>query len=332
MWFESGGRGALVIVNRTMSDSTIMSVVLIVDAKRASGQRVLNALEKQTCSDSVIEIIVSDFSPAEVKPLNIPSRFKHTYLRFKTRPSWQEARTTAAKEASGSIVAFIEDHCYPHPDWAEKLIAAHADGRWAAVGYAITNGSPDSYWSRCSLLSDYGYFAHPAPGGPTKILPGSNITYARWFLEEIGKTSGGEAGVDYNIQQEALARGHRMKLAADALAAHVCVRNIFDSCAAHFSYVRVLSHARSRNGAWSGTKRLVWATGAMLLMPMIRLARLARSVWPRGSLRTDFIVSIPPLLVIFTAAAIGEAVGYLAGLGDAESNFLRYELNAPRLE
>jgi hypothetical protein len=37
------------------------------------------------------------------------------------------------------------------------------------------------------------------------------------------------------------------------------------------------------------------------------------------------------MLFVYYAAAFGEAVGHLFGLGDAEEKFVKWELNTPRI-
>lgn len=315
-----------------MNGKIQLSVVMLVDRNRANAQNVLRALERQTCADHELEIIIHDASAETVPPLDMPSRFASKYLRRPGIHYWRVARAIASREASGAIVAFLEDHCRPHPDWAVNLIAAHADGTWAAVGYAFTNGSPDSWWSRSALIADYGLFVQPVSGGPSSMLAGNNVSYARWFLDELGDAFEKSVGVDFNVQQMANARGHRMKIAPDVLAAHCCYARISELAAANYYYVKILAVARARLGGWSYPTRVIWAGGVLLLVPLIRLFRLARSIRPRPSLRADFLSAIPVLVIIYIAAALGEANGYLFGVQDAEEKFVEYELNTPRIE
>jgi len=307
-------------------------VIMLVDRNRANAQNVLKDLELQTCADHALEIIIHDASDLTVPPLIVKSRFALQYLRRPGIHYWRVARAIATRGACGSIIAFLEDHCRPHPDWAEELMKAHAEGVWAAVGYAFTNGSPDSWWSRSLLMADYGLFADPVPGGPATILAGNNVSYARWFLDELGEAFEKETGVDFNIQQIAIARGYKMKIAPKVRAAHSCYPRLSTLCAANYFYVKILAVARARVGAWSYPKRLIWAAGVLALVPALRLFRLGCSIWSRPSLRMDFIAAIPVLIAVYHAAALGEASGYLRGIQNAEEKFLECELNMPRIE
>ena len=158
-----------------------ISVVMVVGTNRENAQGVLDALKRQTCPDDLLEIVVFDSAETSVPALQMPERFSSKYLRRPGLHTWRAARAQAAKESTAPIVAYLEDHCEPHATWAERLLEAHADGRWAAVGYAFTNGSRDSLWSRSALMADYGFFVHPVEGGPARLLAGNNVSYPAGF-------------------------------------------------------------------------------------------------------------------------------------------------------
>ena len=308
-----------------------ISVVMIVGTNRTNAQGVLDALDRQSCSDDLLEIVVFDCADTSVPNLVFPSRFASKYLRRPGLHFWRVARAQAAKESSAPIVAFLEDHCEPHANWAEQLLEAHSDGRWAAVGYGFTNGSRDSWWSRSALMADYGFFVHPVESGPARLLAGNNVSYSRWFLNELGENSGKFAGVDFNVQEMANARGLPMKVALAVLAAHHCYVKLWELCAANFYYLKILSVARAKANGWMFPTRFVWAFGVLTLVSALRLLRLARSIIRRPELLPCFLVSLPVVSFVYYAAALGEAAGYLFGLRDAEEKFVQWELNTSRI-
>src|SRR6185295_6477622 len=53
------------------------------------------------------------------------------------------ARAAGVRAARAPIVAFVEDHSFPQPGWAEALIAAHQQD-WAVVGPAVGNANPET--------------------------------------------------------------------------------------------------------------------------------------------------------------------------------------------
>jgi hypothetical protein len=83
--------------------------------------------------------------------------------------------------------------------------------------------------------------------------------------------------------------------------------------------------------AGSPAARLVWACGVLALVPALRLLRLAKSIAGRPTLIPTFLASVPVVFLVYYAAALGEAAGYLFGLGEAEEKFVKWELNTARI-
>src|SRR5689334_20243066 len=108
-----------------------------------------------------MEIVIVDLAAPDAPPLKVAPAASLVYISRPGTKHWGQARAEALRSARGPIVAFIEDHCFPHKTWAEKLIEAH-QGPWGAVGYAFTNANARSYVSRAALLARYGSFTHPA--------------------------------------------------------------------------------------------------------------------------------------------------------------------------
>jgi hypothetical protein len=309
----------------------LISAVILVDTSRENAQDVLDALARQNCRPDELEVVVYDMAGDGALPLRMPSGFRVRHVKRPWPQYWRVARARAARETSGDVIAFLEDHCNPDPGWAAALLSAYRSQRWAAVGYTFRNGSRDSWWSRSALVADYGRFLHPQTGGPAPFLAGNNVSYARWFLEEIGSAFEETIAVDYNWHQEITARGHSMTVASDATAAHRCYADLATLCAANFQYVRVLGTARATAAQWNTFTRTTRAAAAALLVPPLRLARLARDLWPRERGFLEFLAALPAVWPVYAAAACGEACGYLAGLGDAEERFVHWELNTSRI-
>ncbi len=313
------------------SDEPVVSVVMLVDTSRENAQVVLDALERQTCEAGVMEIVVLDMGEAGAEPLRMPERYRVKLLRRPGKEYWRVARARAAREAKGEIVAFLEDHCRPEPEWAEELVAAYGDGRWAAVGYVFKNGSRDSWWSRACLATDYGVFMHPREGGVAPFLSGNNVSYARWFLEELGEAFEKEVVVDYNVQQRLLASGHGMKVASRVVAAHCCYGSLVALCAANYEYVRILGAARAGAAGWGVAMRVLRAVVAPVLVPPLRVWRLGREMVGRPGGWRRYVSALPVVYPVYVAAAMGEASGYVWGVGDAEGRFAHWELNTARI-
>lgn len=96
------------------------------------------------------------------------------------------ARNLGWQEASGEIVAYIDDDAYPDPHWLHYLAHAFAQADWVGVGGPNIAPPGDGLIADCVAN---------APGGPVHVLvsdteaehvPGCNMAFRRDALESVG--------------------------------------------------------------------------------------------------------------------------------------------------
>jgi len=87
-----------------------------------------------------------------------------------------------AAAASAPIVAFVEDHVFLHPEWAERVVEAHRQP-CAAVVPKMTNANPATVWSRANFLVSFSEAFAMDRAGPVESGPGHNTSYKRAVLE-----------------------------------------------------------------------------------------------------------------------------------------------------
>jgi hypothetical protein len=276
-----------------------------------------------------MEIVVVDLAPEETPRLVSAPGARTTYL---DRPGgvWSSARTEAVRAARGEVVAFLEDHCHPASDWASSLIETHRDGRWAAVTYAFTNANPATYVSRAGFIAEYGIWAHPTPRHVLRVMPGSNISYRRELLLTFGERLEDLMDADFNLQDSLRRLQLEMIVDPRALAAHEGFETLAPLCRANFEYCRAMAAARVQTREWGLVRRAAYAAAAPVYAPAVKLARLARSLRSRRPLWGKFLVALPVVAVVYTVAAVGEALGYLRGPATARHNVTNWELNVRR--
>jgi hypothetical protein len=305
-----------------------LSVVLVAGARRARAQRVIDALSIQTALDD-IELIVVDLAPADAPPLSIPDSLYHTILARPDIDRWGIARAEGTRAAVGLSVAFIEDHCFPQPNWAEILIDAHRSP-WGGVGYAFTSANPESFVSRVSLIGRYGAFVHPARRGRAPLISGNNVSYKRELLLSFGDRLEDVLTIDFNLQEILTKRGVPMFVESKALAAHQHFTTVTREGITGHHYCRLLAAKRVQTQDWSTGRKLLHGIGAPLGSPAIRLWRLLKGLRGRGELWSTAILGLPVIITEYFFDAMGESLGYLAGAGNAESRALHWELDAER--
>jgi glycosyl transferase family 2 len=284
-----------------------------------------DALRAQTIA-SELEVIVVDTRPGSAM-LPVPD-MPVTKVVDGGSLSYGEARARAVREARADVVAFVEDHCYPEPGWAEHLRTAF-ERQWAALGYAISNADRRALRSRIIHLATYGQWQAPARG-PTNALPGGNVAYRRQALLDLGEDLPAMLQTDFNIHARLRARGLTLAIEPNARVEHVSGESLVDALRASFVYSRVLAANRARFGRWSSMRRIAWAIGNLGGAPVTRLVGLIRGLRRSPSELARVAAYLPAILTIYVVGAAGETVGYLVGEGRGAQALLYWEIDAPR--
>jgi hypothetical protein len=311
-----------------MNHQPLLSAIVVVGACRKRAQRVVKALCAQTVVGS-IEIIIMDLAPADAARLVVSPNAPVTYLSRPDIKLWSHGRAEGVQHARAPIVAFIEDHCFPAPNWAETLIETHK-GLWAAVGYAFTNANPETYMSRASMINDYGVWLHPARRGPTASLPGHNISYKRDALLSVGDELEALLTPDFNLHQALRRRELVMFLESQALVAHENFTTLSALMSAHYTDCRLLGARRAEVESWKNLKRIFYGLAVLPGAPLLAMVRLLLSLRDRASLWPAVITALPVYALTRFWAAVGESAGSLFGLGNAERAMHRWELEIER--
>jgi len=295
-----------------MTSSPIeLSVVVIAGPRLREASLVLAALDVQNRSKA-LELIIVEVLPVAAK-LPAPARVRTIRLPAHDAASWGQARALGTRAATAPIVAFLEDHCYPAPGWAEALIEAHRHP-WEAVGYAFTCANPETWVARSTFMLEYGPWAAPQPDGPRSAVSGNNISYKREFLLGLDETLDCLLEADFVLHEWCRqAGGISLGLAGSARAAHECFRSTSRLCRSSYRNGRRLAALRSTVLRWSGPRRVFTGLAAPVVLPLLKPLRLGRAAWRQRELRRPFLSALPLLLLGSACAAAGESAGYLFG-------------------
>ena len=298
-----------------------ISVVLAACGGFAAVRTTVSALAAQTIRDRLELVIVTPSARALGFDVAAQAVFSRVRVVETGSPvSVGRANAQGVRWASAPIVAFAEDHAFPEPDWAERLVEAHA-GPFVAVGPVVANANPATAVSRADHLIGYGPWIAPSVTHEADHLPGHNSSYKRAALLEWGDA------LDALLESETLLhwrmreRGERLLLVASARIAHVNFSRWRPWLAAQFHAGRTFAAGRRRG--MSVLRRALY-TGGSPLIPIVRLARIARASWRRG--RTSALPGCLHALAIGLAVdALGQAAGYALGAGSSPSALARYE-------
>ena len=235
------------------------------------------------------------------------------------------AKALGVRAARAPFVAFAEEHCYPEPEWARLLLAAHARG-WDAVGPQMCNANPSSAVSRAGLYLNYGACLAPAEPGPSSRLPWHNISYRRELLDAYGEDLQTLLAVEGLLLEDVRARGHGLYFEAAARTHHVNISRLSSWVAHSFWGGRMFGAARARGKKWSKFRRLAYGGGGPLI-PLVRVRRALPEVYRTGAGHRDVARVLPAMLAGLIPHALGEVAGYAFGAGPSEERYSSFELN-----
>jgi len=304
-----------------------LSVVLILGEQRDRGRRSLQRLLGQTALPR-IEIVVADVTERD-EPL---PEAGHPSVRWLHCPEFRyycEAQAELVRQARAPLIAFIEDHCYASPQWAEAILEAFQRQDVVAVNYAFTSANPDSYLSRAILLAEYGHWMTPHPGGPIGISSSTNIAYRRRLLLDQMADNPDIFEAEFLIHRRIQRTGGVIWLAPRALVAHESWAQLGDCCRANGANKRILGARRASHGKWSLPRRVLYGA-AMALAPPLYLWRLASAFRTRPALWPLYVTSLPVTFITYVWCAWSEALGYLFGAGGSREEFRKTELMVSR--
>jgi hypothetical protein len=303
-----------------------LSVVLVAGSGLAGIARTMRHLRAQTARDRIELIVVAESARAVDAGALQGDAFAACRV-VEVGPITQrgDAAARGIRAATAPIVAMIEDHSYPEPEWAEALLRAHA-GPWTVVGPAVANANPDYPASWVNYMLSYGSFAPPVAAGERELLPWHNSAYKRDALAPFGDRLGTLLEWEGWLQHELRASGHSMYLEPAARTHHANVSRGWSTVGLNMQRGRILGAQRAARERWPYWRRLVQAA-AFPLFPLLQLRHVlpaARKMSVPAALRSRVYVGLGATLGVLAAA---EAWGLVIGEGSAISRMEDYELH-----
>src|ERR1700730_13735387 len=118
----------------------LISVVLVTPDSYLRIRRIIQCLRRQSGHEKLEVVIVA---PSPELPDVLPEDWEgFSDVKVVSAGLFQNTghpRAVGVSHSSADIVAFIEDHCFPHAGWAECLVTLwHLP--WAGMSPALENG------------------------------------------------------------------------------------------------------------------------------------------------------------------------------------------------
>lgn len=206
--------------------------------------KALNSVAAQSILDSIEwEVLVVDNNShdqtrgvVEDFCCRYPGRFR--YL-FEPQPGKSHALNSGIREASGNIIAFLDDDVRVEPTWLQNLTAALHSGEWAGAGGRVIPEwsrpaprwlSPQAWYAAGPLVKfdlgdEAGELSEP-PFGTNMAFRKSVFKKHGDFLVELGPRPGSEIrNEDTEYGARLLAAGERLRYEPSAIVYHPVPEN-----------------------------------------------------------------------------------------------------------
>lgn len=273
----------------------------------------LAALEQQR--QASIEVIVVEPGGAEAVQV-LEKQFPWVHLfPVDHRLSIPEMYKLGLDDSQGDIVAILEDHEVVQPGWCEAVLEAHKTyPEVVAIAGPIDNGCTERIIDWATFFCEYCRFMPPIQAGVTDSIPGNNVAYKRWALEENPPEDLAKGFWENVLHPHLLRRGSQFRVEPGLKVLHQKHSGFFEYLGQRYYYSR--SYAGARTHDRSLLFRIAYSV-ACTILPIILLKRILSCGFSKHRFRRELVLSTP-LLVCFTVVwAFGEMVGSLFGAGQS---------------
>jgi hypothetical protein len=293
-----------------LSPAPVLTVSVIMFTSRSSLIRCLDALRVQQSAPALEILVPHDDALEDVDALR--RQFPDVaFLTLTGSRTPAELRSHAVSRAAGRIIALLEDHCIPEPDWCARIIAAH-EATHAAIGGAVDKGfapgkSDDGILNWAVYLTDYSRYMPPMAEGEAESLTDCNVTYKRASLERV-RTAWSPEFHENVVNGLLREQGDTLWFDPRILVREYRPLTVPKVLRDRYAFGRLFASTRVAGAPMP--KRLIWAA-ASVVMPPVLAARAARNLMIRRRHRGQIVRAMPGLLFVASVWMLGEMIGYL---------------------
>ncbi len=307
-----------------MSKPPDLSVVVVALKEYSTIRRVVRFLRAQTICNRIELIMVGADAPAMASCQPDEAAGFHTVkpIFAGSIRDREEASAIGIRQATAPVVALVEDHAYPEPEWGERLVDAHR-GPWAAVGPAVLNGNPGML-SWTNMLLSYGGWPESLPRGEMSEIALHNSSFKRDILVSYGDRLGDLLARSGGLLKQLRTDGHRLLFEPTARIHHVNPSTVSATLQFRVKAGRLYAATRASSEHWSLAKRLIYVLASPAL-PAIRLATSGKSLFG-GRTGVGAVAFVPPLFVGLVLDSAWQALGYAFGPSNTAEVLAHFEL------
>lgn len=303
-----------------MSAGLLSVVVTVVDGGPAL-RRCLTALTSQVAAptmellvpyDSTIESVARwatefpavrfvDAGPTAGQPSLSSARGQHALI--------DRRRAVGLAAATGDLVGVIEDRGVPRPDWAVTAARLHQSLPNLAIGGAVENGR-DHWLNWAVYWCDFGRYQLPFERGPRHYLTDVNVVYKRQALEQtraVWQEKYHEPLVHWALEGAGETLLLTPELVVDQMRDGLTVTALLEE---RLAWGRLFGSLRVHE---SSAVRRIGLMAMTPLLPAVLFWRMIRDQVRKGTPLGRLLRVSPAALMLLSAWAAGEALGYSTG-------------------
>ena len=302
-----------------------LSAVVVTPARFASLRRTVDALARQTVADRIELVVVAPTREAAAEAEGYAAFHSVRIVPHGPIDNVDHAAAPGLLAGTGRIVSSIEDHAFPDPEWAERVLDAW-DGDYAAVGTVVDNANPDSALSWTNILIAYGQWRPGTPEGEIAWVPAHNVSYRRDALQPYANRLPPLMGREGLLFREMMERGERFRFTGRARVTHINPSTLKATAALRFDAGRLYGARRASEGGWAPWKRGAYAALSPLI-PLVRYKRMRAELFDGKQANVTERRFGPALLLGLVFDAAGQAMGYLSGAGGSAERLATFEMD-----
>lgn len=286
-----------------------LSVVVASDHSIREVDQCLKSLLGQRRNEQ-IEIIVAD-SRADNSLQDIITKYPDVeFIRFPEETTLPILWGAGIAGSHGEIIAVTDSTSVVDNHWISAILEAH-ESSYPVIGGAVEVNGISRLVDWAAYFCEYGQFMLPLTNGPATEVPGNNLSFKRWALDE-GKEFTRDGFWKTYWCRKLQEKGIELELRPSMIVYYKKTFALIPFLARRFHHGRCFSGMRLSRSSFS--KSAVFAVGSILL-PSIFLMRTILRVIPKRRHFVEFTLSLPITMLAILFWSAGEFCGYLTGTG-----------------
>ena len=268
----------------------------------------LEGLRRQRFRD--FEVIIVNSSPGDSTRRIVESEYPEAvFVQSPMRLLPHGARNRAEEHSHGEILVFSDPDCRSHPEWLERLVAAHKQGHCLVCGSIELGAEQRGWFSRGVHLCKYSFRLSGLPPKPAFVAGTANASCTREVWQRVGPFDGGRFAGDALFSWRAAAQGWPAWFEPRAIVEHRYIGTIGSLWIERVARGDDFADARVEFERWSRARiaGCFFATPLLIVVVLVRGAREAMQAgWGR-----QFLLTLPLQILGHAAWSLGEARTYL---------------------